>query len=99
MKTIRNWYSEQKSYFKWWREHRKEIVERSKAHTIRAMAFYFLALAGIIILVIVKPPFGFAIICMACLAINMAVSLWWLAKRDSEVIKELKKEYNYTPNH
>lgn len=95
MKTIGNWFSEQKRYFGWWREHRKEIVERTRAHTIRAMAFYFLALAGIIILVIVKPPFEWAIICMVGLGINMAVSLWWLAKRDSKVINELKKEYNY----
>ncbi len=97
MSRLGNWYSEQKRYFRFWREHRKEIVARTRAHTIRGMAIYFTAIAGFVILAVVKPPVEWTIICSVGLAINMFASLWWLAKRDSEVIKELKKEYNY--NH
>ena len=99
MSKLGNWYSEQKRYFKWWREHRKEIVARSRAHTLKGMTFYFLAVGGVIVLAVTRPPFDLVIVSIVGLAILMFGSLAWIAKHDSEVIKQLKKEYNYTPNH
>jgi len=99
MKTFGNWYSEQKKYFRWWREHRKEILRRTRAHTIRGMVVYFTAIVGVIALAVVRPPRDLATISIIGLAILWFGSLLWIAKRDSKVIKELKKEYNYNTNH
>lgn len=98
MKTIRNWYSEQKRYFKWWREHRKDIVARTRAHTLKGMVFYFFAVGGIIILAVTRPSFDLVIISVVGLAVLMFGSLAWIAKQDSKVIKQIKKESNYNIN-
>jgi hypothetical protein len=99
MKTrIGNWFREQGRYFRWWREHRKEIVKRTRSHTLKGIVFYFFAVGGLIILAVTRPSFDLAIISVVGLAILMFGSLAWIAKQDSKVIKQLKKESNYNSN-
>jgi len=95
MRKLKDWYREQKKYLRWWREHRKEILARTRAHTYKGMGFYFLAVAGLIVVAVMRPPLGLTAIGFIGLSIVLFGSLVWIAKRDSKVIKALKKESNY----